>query len=135
MGPGTFLLIRTCSSFPPEAVRQTSGAAATGPRLSPTGSAAAVEAELDHPGGDQARTLAAGVAADIQLRRQDVEAALRGSLADIQRLGQLGAGGRASREGPLAAVRGDERRGRGAFLLAQSHCRPPRRDRLAAAAG
>jgi hypothetical protein len=43
--------------------------------------AAAVEAELDHPGGHQAGALAARVAGDAKLGGERVEAALGGALA------------------------------------------------------
>ena len=80
------------------------------------GSASAVEAELDDPGRDQARPLAAGLAGDVELRGQGVEAALGGALADVQCLGDLRPGGGAAGEGALAAVGGDQG-GRGRPLL------------------
>ena len=82
---------------------------------------AAVEAELDHAGGDLARAVAAGVAGDVELRRQGVESALRGALGDVQLLGDLGPGRGAAGEGALAAVGGDQRRRGRPLLLAQRH--------------
>src|SRR3954447_2831248 len=68
----------------------------------------AVQAELDHPGGDLARAVAAGIAGDGELGGEGVEAPLGGPLADLERGGHLGTGGRAAGEGALAAVGGDE---------------------------
>ena len=82
---------------------------------------AAVEAELDHAGGDQARAVAAGVAGDVELGGERVEAALGGALADVERLGDLGAGGGTAGEGALAAVGRDQRRRRRPLLLAEGH--------------
>ena len=79
----------------------------------------AVEAELDHAGGDQAGALAAGVAGDVELGGEGVEAALGGALADVERLGDLGPGGGAAGEGALAAVGGDQGRGGRPLLLAE----------------
>ncbi len=76
----------------------------------------AVEAELDHAGGDQAGAIAAGIARDIKLGGEGVEAALGGALADVQCLGDLSAGGGTTGEGTLAAVGRDQRR-RGRPLL------------------
>ena len=82
-------------------------------------SAAAVEAELDHPGGDQSRPLAPGVAGDVELGAERVEAPLRGALADVQRLGDLGPRRRAAGESALAAVGGDQGGGRRPLLLGE----------------
>ena len=88
----------------------------------------AIEAELDDAGGDQAGALAAGVAGDVELRGERVEAALGGALADVERLGELGAGRWTTGEGARAAVGGDKRcRGR-PLLLAERDGRFARRD-------
>src|ERR1700761_976420 len=84
---------------------------------------AAVEAQLDHAGGDLAGTVAARVAGDLEFGRQGVEPALRGALADVERLGDLGARGGTAGEGALAPIRGDERGGGRPLLLAQRHPR------------
>src|SRR6185312_6455738 len=101
--------------------------AADGPQTSdiwtlrPVGRRLAVEAELDHAGGDLARAVAAGVAGDAELGGEGVEATLGGALADLQRLGDLGPGGGTAGEGALAAVgRGQGRRGR-PLLRGQGH--------------
>src|SRR6476659_398967 len=88
-----------------------------------------VEAELYDPCRDQAGALAARVAGDVELGGERVEAALGGALADVQRLGELGAGGWAAGEGALAAVGGDQRRGRRPLLLVESDRRFARRHR------
>jgi ribose 5-phosphate isomerase A len=85
--------------------------------------AGAVEAQLDHAGGNQARAFAAGIAGDAELRRERVEAALGGTLADVQRLGDLRPTRGTTGEGTLAAVRGDQGcRGR-PLLLAERDAR------------
>ena len=92
------------------------------------GSGSAVEAELDHAGGDQARALAAGVAGDVELGGERVEAALGGALADVERLGELGAGGGTAGEGALAAVGRDQGRGGRPLLLGERDRGLARRD-------
>jgi ribose 5-phosphate isomerase A len=75
-----------------------------------------VEAELDHPSGDQAGALTARLARDFELGGEGIEAALGGALADVQDLGDLGASGRTAGEGALAAV-GRDQGGSGRALL------------------
>jgi ribose 5-phosphate isomerase A len=79
-------------------------------------SGSAVQAELDHPGGDQARALATGLPRHFELGGEGVEAALGGALTDVQDLRDLGAGGGTPGKGTLAAVGRDQRR-RGCALL------------------
>ncbi len=68
----------------------------------------AVEAELDHAGGDQAGPLAAGVAGYVELGGECVEAPLGSALADMERLGELRPRCWTAGEGPLAAVGSDQ---------------------------
>src|SRR5580765_6711559 len=117
-----------------EAVRENDSGvadrAASGPHQA-NALSGAVEAQLNYPSSYEARAIAAGVAGDVELGRQGVEAALGGALADVQRLGQLGARRGATREGALAAVGGDQC-GRGRPLLfAQRHRGSRRGDRAA----
>src|SRR5580704_15842981 len=83
----------------------------------------AVEAELDHAGGDLAGTVSARLAGDFEFRREGVEAPLRGALRDVELSGDLGARGGTAGEGTLAAVGSDEGGGGRALLLVQRHAR------------
>src|SRR6478752_1886908 len=64
-------------------------------------SARPVEAQFDYAGGDLAGAVAAGVAGDVELGGEGVEAALGGALADVELSGNLGSGGGAAGEGAL----------------------------------
>ena len=75
-----------------------------------------IEAELDHAGSDQARALTARLARDFELGGEGIKAALGGALADVQDLGDLGAGGGTAGKGTLAAV-GRDQSGSGRPLL------------------
>src|SRR5207253_8912863 len=78
-----------------------------------------VQARLDHPGGDLAGPVAAGVAGDVELGGECIEAALGGALGDVERGGDLGAGGGTAGEGALVAVGGDEGGGGRPLLLVE----------------
>lgn len=47
-------------------------------------SARAIAVELDHAGGDMAGAVAAGFTRDVEFGREGVEAALGGTLADVE---------------------------------------------------
>jgi hypothetical protein len=88
----------------------------------------AVEPELEHALGDQTGALAAGVRLDRELDRKRVEAPLHRALADVQRLGDLGARGGP----PRAHARSSIGRHQGACDLAfltRQFDRPARRRR------
>ena len=82
-------------------------------------SARAVEAELDDARRDLAGAVAAGVAGDVELGGEGVEAALGGALGNVQLGGDLGPGGGTAGKGALAAVGGDEGGGGRPLLLAE----------------
>src|SRR4051794_18944232 len=95
----------------------------------------AVEAELYDARGDQAGAVAAGVAGDIELCGESVEAALGGALAYVQGLGKLCARRRAAGEGSLTTIGGDERGSRRALFFVQRHRGLGRGDGAASPAG
>src|SRR4051794_15411728 len=76
--------------------RPQSGHVWPGPGQRRLGSAAAVEAELDDAGGDEAGALATGVAGDVELGGESLKPPLGRALADVELGGDLGPGGRAA---------------------------------------
>ena len=74
-------------------------------------SGSAVEAELYDSGGDLARAVPAGLAADAELGGEGVEAALGGALAYVESFRDLSAGGGTAREGALCSIWGDKGHG------------------------
>src|SRR5689334_10029386 len=110
-------LMHQCSDLEP--CRPTTAGAPSGPRMARWESARAVEAELDNPRRDLARAVAAGVAGDVELGGEGVEATLGRALGDMELGGDLGPGRGAAGEGALVAVGRDEGGGGRPLLLVE----------------